>query len=329
VTTLACAALAAAVVTSAPATPPEWTRTVSSVHWIVRDVDRVKQAWDRLGVRTLVDFGEVELPVSVRGTPTSARVRVALAMLDGVQVFWTQPLGGANAYGEFLKEHGEGVFALNHAAPSRAALDEELARLRALGVNVLHSTEIDTDAGPLRIVHLDTAAEGKYALGLMHGAVPGAAGSAPPLPFPARLAHFGFVARDLAPVSAYWARLGRGAFALSRPKLSGRTYRGKPGQFDQELGWQALGTVALEWLRPLAGPTVYEDFLSAHGEGVHHIALEVDDLDKAVATWKAAGFEVAQSGAWGETGKPGSGRFVYLDTESTGGVFVELLQSRR
>ena len=85
----------------------------------------------------------------------------------------------------------------------------------------------------------------------------------------------------------------------------------------------------MEWIRPLAGPTVYEDFLSAHGEGVHHIAFEVDDLDKALATWKAAGFEVAQSGAWGEAGQPGSGRFVYLDTESAGGVVRGAAPDRR
>jgi len=33
------------------------------------------------------------------------------------------------------------------------------------------------------------------------------------------------------------------------------------------------------------------------------------------------------SGGWGERGKPGSGRFAYMDAHSLGGVDVELLWS--
>ena len=34
---------------------------------------------------------------------------------------------------------------------------------------------------------------------------------------------------------------------------------------------------------------------------------------------------IVQSGAWGEAGKPGAGRFAYADTTRFGGVTVELL----
>jgi hypothetical protein len=44
-----------------------------------------------------------------------------------------------------------------------------------------------------------------------------------------------------------------------------------------------------------------------------------------VRSWKTLGFEVSQSGAWGEKGKPGSGRFAYVDTDAIGGVTIELL----
>ena len=73
---------------------------------------------------------------------------------------------------------------------------------------------------------------------------------------------------------------------------------------------------------------MYEDFRKAHGEGLHHIAFAVEDLDQALAVWKRAGLEPVQSGAWGEKGKPGSGRYAYVDTEPVGGVFVELLWNR-
>lgn len=323
--------LALAAASAAPAAPPapDWYRSLASVHWVVKDVERVKQAWARLGYPALADFGDVDLTVEVRGQLTPARLRVAMASVDGVAVYWLQPLDGGGVYGEFLKAHGEGIFSLNHLAPSRAALDAEVARLQALGVGVLQSSDVDTGEGTLRIVHMDTAGEGKWALGLVHGSVPGvpAAGPAPPLP--AKLAQVAFVVRDFQAPSSYWSRLGLPALAVSRSPIGDRLYRGQPGRFDQELAWQRHGAVAYEWIRSLAGPNVYEDFLRSHGEGVHHLGFDVADFDKAVAAWTAAGFPVVQSGTWGSPGQRGSGRYAYLDTEGAGGLYVEVLWTLR
>jgi catechol 2,3-dioxygenase-like lactoylglutathione lyase family enzyme len=327
-TALACAALAVAAAAAVPAPHPDWYRSVASVHWVVKDVGAVKQAWASLGFPAVADFGDVDLTVKHRGQFAPARMRVAVAIVDGVHFYWLQPLDTGSAYAEFLKRHGEGIFSLNHQAPSREALDQEVERLQRLGVGILQSADVDTDAGPLRVVHMDTGAEGKYVLGLMHGQAPAPA-TGPPPPFPARLSQFAFVARDLAAASAFWTGLGLPAIEVTRSPLRDRQYRGRPGSFDQELGWQRHGAVVYEWIRSLAGPSVYDDFLAARGEGVHHIAFTVEDLDAAVAAWKAAGFEVTQSGAWGEAGKPGSGRFAYVDVERAGGVTVELLWSRK
>jgi glyoxalase/bleomycin resistance protein/dioxygenase superfamily protein len=313
----------------APGPVPEMYRSVASVHWVVKDLAAVKQAWTRAGFPAVQDFGDVDLATKLRGQFVSARVRVALAVMDGLEVYWLQPLDAASAYSEFLARHGEGVFSLNHAAPSAAALDAEVSRLQGLGIAVLQSTDVNTDAGPLRIVHMDTGAEGRFVLGLVHGSVPGAGGAAPALPFRPRLAQFAFVARDLKAPSAFWSRLGLPAFELTHPAIRERLYRGQPAAFDQELGWQRHGKVTFEWIRSLVGPNVYDDFVRAHGEGVHHLAFAVDDFDQALAHWKAAGFDAVQSGAWGEAGKPGSGRYAYLDTDRAGGVFVELLWNQR
>ena len=319
-------ALAAAVAAPpAASSAPDWYRSVASVHWVVKDLEHVKRAWAKLGVPALADFGEVDLTVTARGKPASTRLRVAMGVLDGLAVYWMQPLDQGGVHGEFLKAHGEGIFSLNHAAPSAAALDAEVARLQALGVGVLQSSDVDTGEGLLRIVHMDTAAEGKWVLGLVHGSVPGAPSSSPPTPFPVKLTQFAFVARDLKGPSAYWSRLGLPAFEAKRSPIGERRYRGQPGTFDQELGWQRHGRVAFEWIRSLAGPTAYEDFLKAHGEGVHHLGVNVEDFDQAVAVWTASGFPVVQSGTWGEAGKRGSGRFAYLDTEPAGGTYLEVL----
>ena len=328
--TAAAVALLAGTVAAPAAVPvPDMYKSVASVHWVVKDLDVVRQAWTKLGFPAVQDFGEVALTVKRRGRPEQARVRAAMTLLPGLAVYWIQPIEGASAYTELLARHGDGVFSLNHQAQSAAALEAEVARLERLGIGVLQRTEVETGSGTLTIVHMDTAAEGKYVLGLVYGTVPGADAAAPPPPFPAKLSQFAFVVRDPRAVSAFWSRLGLPEMNFTRPTISERLYRGAPTEFDQELGWQRHGAVTYEWIRSLAGPSVYDDFLKAHGEGLHHLAFAVDDLDKALAVWKASGFAAVQSGSWGEKGKPGSGRYAYVDTEPAGGVYLELLWNQR
>jgi catechol 2,3-dioxygenase-like lactoylglutathione lyase family enzyme len=222
------------------------------------------------------------------------------------------------------------VVSVNYAAPSREALEAEVKRLGDLGVPVLQRAEVVTPAGRLTVVHMDTAAEGKYVLGLVHGEAPrpaSAEASAPPVPV--KLSQYALVVRSLDKVSAYWEKLGFPAMEITHGPLSDLVYRGEPGRFDQKLGWHRHGTVTWEWIEPLAGPTVYEDFLKEHGEGFHHFAFDVPDIDAATAAWSARGAPVVQSGAWGEKGQPGSGRFAYAATDAFGGVTTEFLWSFR
>jgi hypothetical protein len=49
-------------------------------------------------------------------------------------------------------------------------------------------------------------------------------------------------------------------------------------------------------------------------------------LEKSIADYQKLGYAVGQSGAWGETGKKGSGRYAYMDTDSIGGVVAEVIR---
>src|SRR5512141_2810662 len=115
---------------------PELYRRVASVHWVVKDLDRVKAGWGKLGFPAQ-DLGEMTVAGSFRGQTGSSRFRVAQARLAGADVVWIQPVEGESAFGEHLARHGEGVVSINYAAPSREALDAEVARLAGLGVGVL------------------------------------------------------------------------------------------------------------------------------------------------------------------------------------------------
>lgn len=308
---------------------PDFYKAVDRLVWVVSDLDRVLEGWRKLGFHDLGDPLEADLDLDFRGRRVTARLRVASGRIGDVPVHWIQPSSVDNAYGEFLARHGAGVFSLVHRVPDAEALDRELARFKALGVGILQEGSLATESGAIRYVFLDTEAQGKYSLGLIH--IPGNVDESP-LAVPAatsgrRISQYAFVVRNLEAVSRYWEKLGFPAMDVTRPNTRELIYRGQPGNFEMELGWQRHGKVVYEWVHPLKGPSTYHEYFDRHGEGVHHIAFQVNDIDKEIAEWTARGFPVSQAGAWGEKDKPGSGRFAYMDTQAIGGIEVELLWS--
>jgi methylmalonyl-CoA/ethylmalonyl-CoA epimerase len=321
------AAVAAGFFSLSLADLPEPYKKVASINWVVQDIDNVVQGWQKLGFSIGQPVGQVDLPdVQFKGQPAQVAVRLAQGDLGGLTVVFIQPAGGENAYSEFLKRNGGGVFSLNHNFPSEEALEQEVSRLQDLGIKVLQRGRLDLPGRTLVYVYMDTREEGKYTLGLVYDSVPDqTAGRAAGL----KLSQFAFVVNDLKPVSAFWKRLGKPEMDVTHPTLTEPEYRGKPSSFDQYLGWQRHGQIVYEWIQSIKGPNVYDDFLKSRGEGVHHLAFDVPDMDAAVEQWTSLGFPSVQAGGWGEKGKPGSGRFAYLDTEPIGGIYVEFLWNHR
>ncbi|MHC5211548.1 MAG: methylmalonyl-CoA epimerase [Planctomycetota bacterium] len=81
----------------------------------------------------------------------------------------------------------------------------------------------------------------------------------------------------------------------------------------------------VELLQPDAGDNPVRGFLDKRGPGIHHLALEVDDLEALHARLKAAGIrlidDAPRPGAHGTT-------VCFVHPKSTGGVLVELVQAR-
>lgn len=64
-------------------------------------------------------------------------------------------------------------------------------------------------------------------------------------------------------------------------------------------------------------------WIDCRGEGIHHVALRVDDVDAAIAEAKARGLCVLD-----ETGRPGArgSRVAFLHPKSTGGVLIHFVE---
>lgn len=80
----------------------------------------------------------------------------------------------------------------------------------------------------------------------------------------------------------------------------------------------------IELLQPLGGSSPHQEWLDEHGEGMHHVAAVVSSVDRAVEDAAAPGIGVISSGEG--FGADGSGKFVYLDTQSALGMIVEVFE---
>jgi methylmalonyl-CoA/ethylmalonyl-CoA epimerase len=84
-----------------------------------------------------------------------------------------------------------------------------------------------------------------------------------------------------------------------------------------------VGEVHFELLEPTDATSTVARFLEKRGEGLHHVALTVDDLEARIAELKEAGVRMIDN-----TPRPGAHhmRIAFLHPKSTFGVLTELCQ---
>lgn len=81
-----------------------------------------------------------------------------------------------------------------------------------------------------------------------------------------------------------------------------------------------IGDAQLELITPLSDQGPVAEFLDKRGGGMYLLALEVDDLDAAIATLQATGARVNVA-----TGSSGQ-RLAFVSPRATHGVLLQLLQ---
>jgi hypothetical protein len=144
-----------------------------------------------------------------------------------------------------------------------------------------------------------------------------------------RCIQVGVIVRDLdQKIEALSRIFGMGPFRVIEWPPEGRTdiekgYHGEPGRFSCRLGFADLGSVELELIQPVEGPSIWQDFLDKHGEGIHHIRFNTFDEKPVLEHLAQQGVEVEQ---WGSGTRPGTA-FFYLDSADKVGFAVELLRA--
>jgi len=300
---------------------------VDQILWVVSDLNNVKSHWERLGFTQMIelDIAQVDMKISRK----RIKIRLAKANLGGAHVNWIQPLDKTTLFADFQRKHGDGAMSIVHRLSGMTEIAKEVDRLANLGVAILEEIEITTGHGVLHYVLMDTRAEGKYILGYTYGEadLEIAKSLLPDNRHAIKLSQYAFAIRDADKVSDYWYKLGQPAFQISHPELGNPHYYGKPVDHELIQGWQKHGSIDYEWCIPVKPPIVYEDHIKKHGEGIHHLAFSVADMDKVLEDFTSLGYVNSMGGTWGEKGKPGSGWYEYIDMEDAGGVTLELLWS--
>lgn len=91
---------------------------------------------------------------------------------------------------------------------------------------------------------------------------------------------------------------------------------------DVKMAFLPSGDSEIELLEPIHADSGIGKYLAKRGEGLHHICLEVDDIEGTLAELKAKGAQLID-----ETPKAGAhGRIAFIHPKGAHGVLVELIE---
>ncbi len=124
--------------------------------------------------------------------------------------------------------------------------------------------------------------------------------------------HVGVAVKSVEQMLAIYSKIGK--FEVRQTEV--------PGQ-KAKVALLKAGDTSVEFLEPTSEDSSLAKFIRERGEGLHHIAFGVDDIEKTTADLRAQGFRFIYDRA--VDGKFGS-KVNFMHPKSTGGLLVELTQ---
>jgi methylmalonyl-CoA/ethylmalonyl-CoA epimerase len=126
-----------------------------------------------------------------------------------------------------------------------------------------------------------------------------------------RIAHLGVAVHDMDAALALFTQ------GLPLELTHTEDYQG------MKIGFIPVGDSSIELLQDVSGSSAIRKYLDKNGEGIHHIAFEVDDIHQAVEELKAKGVKLID-----ETPRPGAHgmHIAFMHPKATHGILMELVQ---
>lgn len=130
-----------------------------------------------------------------------------------------------------------------------------------------------------------------------------------------KINHIAIVVPDLEAAQAFWVE----ALGLPLERVASVPEEGV------DVAFLPAGEGEIELLQPTDPESGVARYLEKRGPGIHHLCLEVDDLEGAMARLRAAGVELITE----QPRRNAEGRaYAFAHPRSTGGVLVELYARR-
>ncbi len=100
-------------------------------------------------------------------------------------------------------------------------------------------------------------------------------------------------------------------------------FRGRTGAFEMRIALCASAP-QIELIQPVAGPSIYHEWIDRRGFGPHHIGRFVVDIEATICELRDTGLEPIQ---WGSGyGMDGDGGFAYYEVGPDNGTIIELIE---
>lgn len=90
-----------------------------------------------------------------------------------------------------------------------------------------------------------------------------------------------------------------------------------------EIAFLSLGDAHIELVQPTSDDSGVAKYLAKRGPGMHHLCLEVADLDAKLEALRVAGYELINERPRQRDGR----RYAFIHPRSTGGVLLELYET--
>ncbi len=144
-----------------------------------------------------------------------------------------------------------------------------------------------------------------------------------------QIAQVGFIVRDIEKSKKVFADF----FGVPVPPtcdggtydITGTTVDGKPApDANCFMAFFDVGpNTQIELIQPNGVKSTWQDFLDEHGEGIHHIAFQVKNMDAKISNFENSGMKCVQRGKYGD----GNGEYAYMDANKDMKCIIELLES--
>ena len=100
-------------------------------------------------------------------------------------------------------------------------------------------------------------------------------------------------------------------------------YRGSSSDAKAKLAFISMDNLQIELIQPLGGNSTWQEFLDTNGEGIHHIAFSVKNIEGVEKQFDLKGIPTVQTGGWD------GGAYSYIDASGKLGCMLELLENYR